>query len=47
MPHRKAPKQTEEIFQVQDYFTKVKITEKSTVVKNTVNDFEKLIEADF
>lgn len=44
---RKTPKQTEDIFQVQDYIAEVKVPETSAIVGKTVGELKKLIQADF
>ena len=44
---RKGAKQAEDLFQVQDYMAEIKISKESSVIGNTVRDFEKLIDADF
>ena len=44
---RKAPKQAEDIFQVQDYITEVKIPKKSPIIDKTVREFERSASVDF
>ena len=47
LPERKAPSNAEDLFQMQDYITEVKVTEDSKVVGSTMRDLEHLIDADF
>jgi len=44
---RKAPKQAEDMFQVQDYITEVKISENSPIINQAVSEFEKSTKVDF
>ena len=45
--NRKASKQSEDIFHIQDYMTEVKIPENSPIIDQTVREFEQSIKADF
>ena len=47
IPGRKAPKRAEDIFQVQDYITEIKVPETSSVIDKTVREFEKLLKGDY
>ncbi len=44
---RKAPKRTEDMFEVQDYITEIRVPAKSPVVDMTVADLEKMVRGDF
>ncbi|WP_423064115.1 SLC13 family permease [Candidiatus Paracoxiella cheracis] len=44
---RKAPKQADDMFQMQDYITEIKIPENSPTVGITVRELEKMVEGDF
>lgn len=44
---RKTPQQAEDLFQVQDYITEIKISDGSPTAGATVRELEKLIEGDF
>ncbi len=43
LPKRKAPKQTDDLFRVQDYIAEVKVVLESAVVEKTISEVEKLI----
>jgi di/tricarboxylate transporter len=47
LPERKAPVNAEELFQMQDYITEVKVTEESKVAGSSMRELDRLIEADF
>ncbi|MCH9743453.1 MAG: SLC13 family permease, partial [Gammaproteobacteria bacterium] len=47
IPERKAPKQIEDMFQVQDYITEVKIPEGSPTIGVSVQELEKMVSSDF
>lgn len=44
---RKAPSQAEDLFQIKDYMTEIKVPANSPIVDKTVRDLENLIEGDF
>ncbi|AAO90580.1 SLC13 family permease [Coxiella burnetii] len=44
---RKGTRQPEDLFQIEDYLTEIKIPEKSPTIDKSIREFEKLIEAEF
>jgi di/tricarboxylate transporter len=44
---RKAPEHAEDIFEIQDYITEIRVPEKSPVVDMCISDFEALLQTDY
>lgn len=47
LPTRKAEQQAEDIFQIEDYITELKVGDKSTIIDSTVKEFQALSKDDY
>ncbi len=47
LPTRKSPQQSEDMFEIEDYITELKVIESSTLVGTTIGEFEKLTNDDY
>ncbi|MDF1654058.1 MAG: SLC13 family permease [Coxiellaceae bacterium] len=47
LPIRKSTEHSDDIFQIEDYITEIKVTEKSSVIDQSIGEFEKLLEEEY